>query len=35
MPRVAAAVREAVAPFVTADGIRMPSASWIVTATAA
>ena len=31
-PRVAAAVREALAPYVTADGVRMSSASWIVTA---
>ncbi len=33
LPRVAAAVRDALAPYVTADGIRMASASWIVTAT--
>jgi SAM-dependent methyltransferase len=31
-PRVAAAVRESLAPYVTDDGIRMESASWIVTA---
>ena len=31
-PRVAAAVREALAPYVTPRGIRMASASWIVTA---
>jgi len=30
-PRVAAAVREAVAPCHTAAGVRMPSAAWIVT----
>ena len=33
--RVAAAVRDALGPYVTADGIRMASASWIVTATLA
>jgi SAM-dependent methyltransferase len=33
-PRVYAAVREALAPFVTPDGLRMPCAAWIVTATA-
>jgi SAM-dependent methyltransferase len=32
VPRVAAAVREALVPYATDDGIRMPSASWIVTA---
>ena len=32
MPRAAAAVRAALEPYVTADGIRMSSASWIVTA---
>jgi SAM-dependent methyltransferase len=31
-PRVAAAVREALQPYETADGVRMDSASWIVTA---
>jgi SAM-dependent methyltransferase len=30
--RVAVAVREALAPFVDADGVRMPSAAWIVSA---
>jgi SAM-dependent methyltransferase len=33
-PRVYAAVREAMAPFVTPEGVRMPAAAWIVTATA-
>jgi SAM-dependent methyltransferase len=33
-PRVFAAVREALAPFVTPEGVRMPAAAWIVTATA-
>lgn len=33
-PRVYAAVREALAPFVTPAGLRMPSAAWIVTARA-
>jgi SAM-dependent methyltransferase len=32
VPRVAAAVRTSLEPYVTADGIRMASASWIVTA---
>ena len=32
--RVAAAVKEALAPFHTPDGIKMDSAAWIVTATA-
>jgi len=32
VPRVAAAVRTSLEPYVTADGIHMPSASWIVTA---
>jgi SAM-dependent methyltransferase len=32
-PRVFAAVREALAPFVTPEGVRMPAAAWIVTAT--
>jgi 2-polyprenyl-3-methyl-5-hydroxy-6-metoxy-1,4-benzoquinol methylase len=32
--RVAAAVKEALAPFHTADGVKMDSAAWIVTATA-
>jgi hypothetical protein len=32
MPRVAAAVREAIAPFETPQGVRMASAAWIVTA---
>jgi hypothetical protein len=32
VPRVTAAVREALAPYVTDDGVRMSSASWIVTA---
>lgn len=31
-PRVAAAIREAIAPFVTPAGVRMGSAAWIVTA---
>jgi hypothetical protein len=31
-PAVAAAVREAVAPFAGAGGVRMPGAVWIVTA---
>ena len=31
-PRVYAAVREALAPFETPEGIRMPAATWIVTA---
>jgi SAM-dependent methyltransferase len=30
-PKVAAAVREALAPFVTRAGVRMPAAAWIVT----
>lgn len=34
VPEVAAAVREALAPYATADGVRMDSASWIVTARA-
>jgi SAM-dependent methyltransferase len=34
IPRVAAAVRAALEPYVSADGIRMASASWIVTARA-
>jgi SAM-dependent methyltransferase len=34
VPRVAAAVRAALEPYATADGIRMASASWIVTADA-
>ncbi len=29
---VGAAVRESLGPFMTADGVRMPSASWVVTA---
>jgi hypothetical protein len=33
-PRVAAAVQEALAPYLTPQGVRMPSASWIVTASA-
>ena len=33
-PRVAAAVQEALAPYQTAQGIRMSSASWIVRARA-
>ena len=33
-PRVAAAVREAIAPYLTPQGVRMDSASWVVTATA-
>jgi hypothetical protein len=33
-PRVAAAVRESIAPYLTPQGVRMASASWIVTATA-
>jgi len=33
-PRVYAAVREALAPFTTAAGVRMPAAAWIVTARA-
>ena len=32
-PRVFAAVREALAPFVTPEGVRMPAAAWVVTAT--
>ena len=32
LPDVAAAVREALAPYQTAEGVRMDSASWIVTA---
>jgi SAM-dependent methyltransferase len=32
LPRVSAAVRTALEPYVTADGVRMSSASWIVTA---
>ena len=32
-PRVFAAVREALGPFVTPEGVRMPAAAWIVTAT--
>jgi len=31
--RVAAAIREAIAPYATSQGVRMSSASWIVTAT--
>ena len=31
-PRVAAAVRDALAPFHTAAGVRLGSAAWIVTA---
>jgi hypothetical protein len=31
-PRVAAAVRDALTPYVTEQGVRMASASWIVTA---
>jgi SAM-dependent methyltransferase len=31
-PRVRAAVKEAVAPFVGSDGVKMPSAAWIVLA---
>ena len=34
MPRVVASVREALAPYVTPQGVRMASASWIVTARA-
>jgi SAM-dependent methyltransferase len=34
VPRVAAAVRTALQPYVTADGVRMDSASWVVTARA-
>jgi SAM-dependent methyltransferase len=34
VPRVAAAVREAIAPYQTADGVRMDSACWVVTARA-
>jgi len=34
-PRVFAAVREALAPFVTPEGVRMPAAAWVVTATSA
>ncbi len=30
--RVAAAIREAVAPYLTAEGVRMPSAAWLVSA---
>jgi SAM-dependent methyltransferase len=33
-PRVFAAVKEALAPFVTREGVRMPAAAWIVTADA-
>ena len=33
-PRVAAAVREVLAPYLTPQGVRIASASWIVTATA-
>jgi len=33
-PRVAAAVREALAPYATADGVRLQAAAWIVTARA-
>jgi SAM-dependent methyltransferase len=33
-PRVAAAVREALVPYATADGVRLPAAAWIVTARA-
>lgn len=33
-PLVAAAVREALAPYQTADGVKMDSASWVVTAAA-
>jgi SAM-dependent methyltransferase len=33
MDKVAGAVRDALAPHDTADGVRMPSATWIVTAT--
>jgi len=32
LPRIIAAVREALAPFLTPQGVRMPSAAWIVTA---
>jgi len=32
IPRVAASVRTALEPYVTGGRIRMPSASWIVTA---
>jgi SAM-dependent methyltransferase len=31
-PAVARAIRDAVAPFATSDGVRMPGAAWIVTA---
>jgi len=30
-PRVVAAVRESLVPYVTANGVRMPSAAWVVT----
>ncbi|MGH7787489.1 MAG: class I SAM-dependent methyltransferase [Candidatus Binatia bacterium] len=30
-PRVVASVREALAPYATANGVRMPSATWVVT----
>ena len=33
-PRVAAAVRAAIAPFHTPEGVRLDSAAWIVTALA-
>ena len=33
-PKVYAAVREAMGPFVTPEGVRMPAAAWIVTAAA-
>jgi len=34
IPRVTAAVREALLPYQTPDGVRMDSASWVVTARA-
>jgi SAM-dependent methyltransferase len=33
-PKVAAAVRDALAPYATADGVSLPAAAWIVTARA-
>jgi SAM-dependent methyltransferase len=33
-PKVAQAVREALTPYATADGVRLPAAAWIVTARA-
>jgi len=32
LPRIVPAVREALAPFHTPEGLRMPSGAWIVTA---